>query len=113
MKCKTCNGTGIIGREHAIGIGEYPCYDCNGTGKVKDGRNTQSTCAGCGKTSKECGYNKEDKIEEDGSYDANSNQFVCDFCYTALIMNGMDIEPPKQLIQNIKALIRKIDDRLY
>jgi hypothetical protein len=32
--CPDCNGEGVIGRENAIGIGDYTCPKCNGTGKI-------------------------------------------------------------------------------
>jgi hypothetical protein len=32
--CPDCNGEGVIGRENAIGIGNYTCPKCNGTGKI-------------------------------------------------------------------------------
>ena len=52
-------------------------------------------CVGCGKTAKEVGYNKDDPVEEDGTY--ADHKFICDSCYGELIDIGQDIGSPLEL----------------
>lgn len=66
-------------------------------------------CAGCGKTWAECRANKKDKVNEDGTYDMESNQFICDMCYIGLIQRGLDVGVPKVLINNIKMVRNEFD----
>jgi hypothetical protein len=66
-------------------------------------------CAGCGIEWSKVRPDKKTKVKEDGTYDIDSNQFVCDFCYIGLIQRGLDVGSPKQLIVRIKEVRKEFD----